>query len=63
MSIDQIFPTDLFEPGKREEFVSFLTFLPIPTRVRKQAYFEYLKLTNQVFDRKEIDRILQPTGA
>jgi len=54
MSIDQIFPKDLFKSENRGRFVGLLTNLPIPPRRRKQTYFEYLKLTDQVANPEEI---------
>lgn len=54
MSIDQIFPKDLFKPENRGRFVGLLVDLPIPARRRKQTYFEYLKLTDQVANPDEI---------
>lgn len=63
MSIDQIFPEDIFEPENRGRFVGLLAALPIPPSRRKQTYSEYLQLTDQVADSSEIETITKaPNG-
>lgn len=57
MSIDQIFPADLFKPKNRQGFVQLLASLPISSARRQQTYSEYLKLTDQVADTAEIKTI------
>jgi len=63
MSIDQIFPEDVFEPENRQRFVGLLIALPISPARRKQTYGEYLRLTDQVADPAEIKSIMEaPNG-
>ena len=54
MSIDQIFPKSLFEPGNRRGFVRLLASLSISAARRKQTYFEWLRLTDQNANPTEI---------
>ena len=63
MSIDQIFPTNLLDPARRTDFLQLLLSLSLTPRRTKQIYFEYLRITSQAHDLKEIQKILGENNA